>query len=154
MVGDKDSEAKREALRQSGTVHPNWEEVSDPLFVEKVFFDPQDLMQVKYEMVRRVRVEGESVTEAVERFGMSRPSFYRAEEALEAEGLWGLAPRKRGPRGPHKLTAEVMEFLEKTRRSERDLTAVDLARLVKQRFRLVVHPRSIERAVGGKKGAE
>jgi hypothetical protein len=35
---------------------------------------PRDLVQVKYEMLRRVRVDGHSVSQSATGFGLSRPS--------------------------------------------------------------------------------
>jgi len=49
---------KREALRQQQTLNPRPARVSDPLFREQPFFDARDWLQVKYEMLRRVRVDG------------------------------------------------------------------------------------------------
>ena len=61
------------------------------------FFDPRDLVQVKYEMLRRAREEGVAVSRAAEAFGFSRVAFYQIQRAFESEGLAGLLPRRRGP---------------------------------------------------------
>ena len=95
---------KIESLRNQGTLNVHPEQVRDELFLGHDFFDPSDLLQVKYEMLRKRRVEGASVTRAAEVFGFSRPSFYQALEAFEAEGLSGLIPHRRGPKQAHKLT--------------------------------------------------
>jgi transposase len=79
-------------------------------------------MQVKYEMLRRVRLEGYTVTQAAAAFGFSRLSLYQARAAFEKRGGAGLVPRKRGPHGPHKLTGEVMRFLEQARAKDTSLT--------------------------------
>ena len=76
------------------------------------FFDPEDLVQVKYEMLRRVREEGASVTQASAAFGFSRPSFYAAQAAFQEAGLPGLVPRRPGPRRAHKLSGPVLALLE------------------------------------------
>ena len=89
---------KREALQEQGTLNPRPRAVTDPLFAEDSFFDPRDLVQVKYEMLRRVQSEGHSVTDAAAAFGFSRPSFYQALSAFEGDGLAGLVPHKRGPK--------------------------------------------------------
>ena len=135
------------ALVEQGVLNPRAENVSDALFLERDFFDARDLVQVKYEMVRRVDADGQSVTKAAAAFGFSRPSFYKARAALQADGLAGLVPRKRGPRGAHKLNEEVMLFLVQARSEDRSLDAPALARQVKSRFGVSVHPRSIERAL-------
>jgi transposase len=138
---------KLEALRQQGTLNPRPGEVTDELFVEDSFFDPRDLVQVKYEMLRRVQAEGKSVTDAVAAFGFSRPSFYQAQSAFGQDGLAGLVPHKRGPKQAHKLTEEVLAFIRETRQEDPSVRPSELARLIQQRFGTTVHPRSIERAL-------
>ena len=134
-----------QALTVVGAVHPHPDSVVDPLFRDSAFFDPNDLLQVKYEMLRQVRVEGQPVSQSATAFGFSRPSFYQAQSTFDREGLSGLVPRKRGPRRAHKLAPEVMEFVVETRVSNPSLRLEELARLIEERFSLRVHPRSIER---------
>jgi transposase len=138
---------KGQALRQEGTLHPHPERVRDPLFATNDFFDPRDLVQVKYEMLRRVRIEGQSLAQASRAFGCSRPSFYKARAAFAAGGLGGLIPRRRGPRQPHKLTPEVLAFITQVVAEDPSLKARALRALIERRFALQVHPRTIERAL-------
>jgi transposase len=140
-----DRQRKRQALRRQGTLNAHPQAVTHPLFQDSDFFDPNDMVQVKYEMLRQVQVEQHSVSESAQAFGLSRPSFYQAQTVFQQQGLFGLLPHKRGPQGGHKLTAEVMEFVEQQRTSDPSLTAQQLAEAVRKRFRLVVHPRSIQR---------
>ena len=142
---DSERAAKRQRLRDSGTLHPHPERVEDLLFEASDFFDPEDLVQVKYEMLRRVEVDECSVRQVAETFGFTRPVYYQARTAYDRDGLLGLVPAKRGPKGGHKLTAEVMEFVDQLTADE-DLSAVELVRRVVERFGVQVHPRSIERA--------
>jgi len=142
---------KREALQRQGSLNPRPERVSDPLFTEDEFFDARDLIQVKYEMLRRVRREEKTVVKACSSFGFSRPSFYQAQAAFEQQGLGGLMPKKRGPRSGHKLTEEVMAFVQSEREQDRTLGWSGLAEKVKARFGIEVHPRSIERVFKGMK---
>lgn len=145
------TDGKLEALKKQGTVNPHPERVHDPLFGADEFFDARDLVQVRYELVRRVEVEGHAVTEACEAFGFSRPVFYKARSALEAEGLAGLVPKKRGPRRGHKLTPEVMRGVEEALREDRSLGVDALVKLVRERYGVRVHPRSIQRALARRK---
>ena len=138
---------KLDALRQHASLNPHPQRVSDPLFATAEFFDCRDLIQVKYEMVRRVRAEGLPVAQSAKAFGFSRPSFYQAQAALEREGLSGLLAKKRGPRRAHKLGEEVMGFLQALLLQEPSLSSSALAARVRQRFKLKVHSRSIERAL-------
>lgn len=143
---------KLDALRARGTLHPRPRDISDPLFQEHDFFDPRDLVQVKYEMVRRVEVEKQPISQTAAAFGLSRPSFYEAQATLRRTGLAGLLPRKRGPHGAHKLGAEVIAFVEQTLAEDASLKPARLVELVEQRFGVRVHPRSLERAL--KRGQE
>lgn len=147
MANSKRPDPKVAALRQEGSLNPHPETVTDPLFASSAFFDGRDVIQVKYEMVRRVRADGQTVSQAAAAFGFSRPSFYQAQAALDQEGLPGLLPRKRGPRSPHKLGAEVLEFLGGQLAQEPSLSSAELARRVGQQFGIQVHPRSVERAL-------
>src|ERR1019366_8045197 len=90
------------ALRESRCLNPHPGQVTDPGFLSGEFFDARDAVQVKYEMVRRVTVDGEPVPAAAAAFGYSRPSYYQAAAALAGSGLEGLVPAKPGPRGGHK----------------------------------------------------
>jgi transposase len=142
---EKDS--KLESLREQGSLNPRPREVTDPLFAKDGFFDSRDLVQVKYEMLRRVQSESHSVTSAATAFGFSRPSFYQALAAFEEGGLAGLVPHKRGPKQAHKLTGEVLAFIIETRQKEPSVRTPELVRLIQERFGTKVHPRSIERSL-------
>jgi transposase len=140
-------DAKTETLRRQGTLHPHPDRVRDPLFLATDFFDPRDLVQVKYEMVRRVRVDGRAVSHTATAFAVSRPSFYQTRAVLDRGGLAALVPQKRGPRRAHKLGSDVMEFLLRERSGHPSLRSSDLAHRVREHFGRKVHPRSVERAL-------
>ena len=143
----KTPDPKTEALRRQSALNDHADGVTDPLFAGSDFFDARDLVQVKYEMLRRVRVDVRPITESASAFGFSRPSFYQAQAAFELAGLGGLLPKKPGPRRAHKLSAEVVTFLEQLARSDASLRPADLVERVLEQFGLRVHPRSIERAL-------
>jgi transposase len=147
----KTKTAKVKALLEEGTLNPSPGKVRDPKFQENEFFDPRDLMQVKYEMLRQVSVENASVTEATEKYGSSRPTYYQTKASFDKGGLAGLVPRKRGPHGPHKLQGEALAFVQQQLVAGQPVRARELAKLVRQKFDLAIHPRTIERAVAGKK---
>lgn len=143
---NKKSDAKLRTLQESDTLNPHPDKVTDALFQEHDFFDSRDLLQVKYEMLHRVKIEGWSVKQAAEAFGFSRPAFYHAQVAFEREGIVGLFPHKRGPRGAHKLSEEVMQFIGQLSEDEPTVTSNDMVNRVAERFGVKVHQRSIERA--------
>jgi len=121
--------------------------VSDEGFSCSEFLDARDLVQVKYEMVRRARVDGEPVSRAAEAFGFSRPSFYAAASALDEGGLAALVPARPGPRRAHKLTGEVVAFARERLRADPKLSSARLVELIGERFGVRVHRRSVERAL-------
>lgn len=140
-------DVKLEALGQNGTLNAYPGDVADELFSDSEFFDPRDLLQVKYEMLRRVRQDGMTVSRAAKMFGFSRVSYYQIQHAYDQHGLAGLMPHHRGPRHAHKLTEDVMAFISACKNKKASLQATDLAIRIKQHFGLSVHPRSIERAL-------
>lgn len=150
----EDDERKRsraDALLREGALNVSPERVRDPKFREGEFFDPRDVVQVKYEMLRRVRVEAAAVTQVAEEYGFSRPTYYQARASFGEAGIAGLVPKKRGPRGRHKLSGEVLAFLERRVVPGQPIRARELARRVREEFKLDVHARTIERVLGGKK---
>ena len=142
---------KLQALEESGTVNPRASDVQDAAFAHSDFFDPHDLVQVRYEMLRYVCTEGQSITDTVERFGVTRPTFYRVQADFVRAGLVGLLPAKRGPHGPHKITDEVMHFIEQARVEEPDLDGPTLVERIRRQFGLAVHRRTVERALARSK---
>ena len=140
-------DTKAQALAASRTLNPRPEKVTDPAFGPGGFFDPADLVQVKYEMVRRAEAADVPAGRAAADFGFSRQSLYSARAALRERGLAGLVPAKPGPKGGHKLTGQVVDQLEDLLETDPGLRPADLAVAVRQRFGVSVHPRSVERAL-------
>lgn len=138
---------KADALRAHGALHPRPQAVHAPLFASHDFFDPRDLVQVRYEMLRQVDVEGVPVARTADAFGVSRPTFYQTQAAFKQQGIAGLVPRKRGPHGAHKLDEAVMTFVATLRTEDPALSVRALLPRIHARFGLAVHPRSLERAL-------
>jgi len=138
---------KLQALRSSGTLNPRPEKVRHPRFADTEFFDPHDLVQVKYETLRAVETDGQPLAQAAVDFGLSRPTVYQARQAFQTAGIEGLFPHKRGPKSPHKLKPEVRQFLEEALASTPELKADELAHQVRRRFGVRVHPRTLEKAL-------
>jgi transposase len=138
-------------LKRTGTLNPHPATVSDALFRENPFFDSKDLLQVRYEMLRRHRVEGASVVDVSSGFGVSRPTFYQAQTAFQRGGLSALVPKQRGPKEGHKLSGEVIEYVRNLKTSSLRLTTIDCITAVEEKFGITVHRRSLERAMADKK---
>ena len=135
------------ALRAAGVLHPRPDAVQDKAFAHQTFFDRRDRVQVKYEMLRRHRVEGRPVTEVATAFGVSRQAFYAAETAFTTAGLPGLLPRPRGPKGAHKCTDDILAFVEQQRAETPSRSAATIADAVREHFGVAIHPRSLARAL-------
>jgi transposase len=151
---DNDEQRARR-LKKEGSLHPYPDKVRTDLITKSRFFDANDLIQMKYEMLRSVSIDQQSVAEAAHTFGLSRVAYYHAQKQYQQHGLAGLLPRRRGPRRPHKFTPAVMSFIDE------HLVATGgrpdwnfLSKQIEDRFGAKVHPRSIERAVKRKKGAQ
>jgi transposase len=145
----KTPDAKEAALRAQHALHPHPESVEDENFQTHEFFDPRDLVQVRYEMLRRHRVEGKPVTEIASTFGTSRQAFYKSTSAFEAQGVSGLLPKKRGPKRAHKCTDEVLDFVEQWQTTAGAQESASEA--VRERFGMTINPRSLERALARRK---
>jgi transposase len=147
MPKQKPDPTKLDSLRRQGCLNLHPELVTDPLFREREFFDANDLVQIKYEMLRRVEVDNLTVSQAAFTFGLSRPTFYQARFDFEQGGLPGLIPRKPGPRTAHKFTPEIVDFIRGEQQANLSLRASELVTLVRERFGITVHPNSIDRAL-------
>jgi transposase len=144
---------KIETLRSAGALNRHPERVRHPQFLENDFFDPHDLIQLKYETIRAVEVEGQPIARAATDFGLSRPTVYEAKESFRQGGIEGLLARKRGPKKPRKLTAEVCQYLRELLGARPDLKASELVGEIRRRFRITLHPRTVEKALA-KKGLQ
>ena len=142
---------KRAALARDGALNPHPEAVRDPLFAGNPFFDAKDLVQVRYEMVRRHRADGMAISDVAAAFGVSRPTFYKAQSALSTDGLIGLVPRPRGPKSGHKISAEVVAFVTDLKAASPELTTPQCLAAIERQFGVKVHRRSLERALSRKK---
>jgi transposase len=147
FMGRRKPDPKARALAGERSLNPRPEVVRDENFAGSEFFDARDLVQVKYEMVRKVRVDGQSVAASARAFGFSRPAYYAAARAVDDAGLAGLIPERPGPRRGHKLTPEVVAFAAEMLRDDPSLSAAAVVEAVWSRFGVRVHPRSVQRAL-------
>ena len=139
--------SKTDALIEEGTFNPAPDKVRDPKFRAGEFFDPRDAVQVKYELLRRVSIDKVSVTEASGEYGVSRPTYYQVKADFDLAGIAGLVPARPGPRGPHKVDDVVLAFLRARVVAGEPLRARELAKLVRDKLDIELHPRTIERAL-------
>ena len=137
---------KRENLREAGVLNPRPERIRDPLFLESPdFFDAQDDLQVRYEMLRAHLVDGDNVSAICQRFGVSRQTFYNLQEKFLNEGTAGLLAKRPGPKGPSKLTEDVLSFVKQRLQTDASISTPELLTQVQQKFRVSFHRRTLEK---------
>jgi transposase len=147
-LNDQDQDEKLLALKQARALNPRPQAVIDPAFTGgEPFFDARDLVQVKYEMLRRVHLDGQAINTTAAAFGFSRPSFYATQAAWHTAGLSGLMSARPGPKGGHKLTQEIVSFLEEYLAQHPRVPTARLLEVLYEHFGLQVHPRTLERAL-------
>ena len=142
-----DYSSRRRVLEQAGLVHPRPEAVTSPLFASfEPFFFAWDKVQVKYEMLRSVGVDGATIVAAAASHGYSRAEYYLVAAAFAERGMAGLVDGQRGRKGPTKVSAEIIAFL---RDAPKERSGADLAREVEERFGVSLHRRTAERVRRG-----
>jgi transposase len=142
---------KQKTLKKLGVLNPRPDEVSDELFLSNDFFDPEDIVQVKYEMLRCVKTGEKTATKAAESFGFSRPSFYYIKTAFNEKGFYGFIPEKRGPRSGHKLTNEIIAYILEEQQCTPSISPTKIVEMIQKRFGFTVHRRTVERTLKNKK---
>jgi transposase len=142
---DTSQDAKSRFLADHQALHPHPERIKSTAFQEGGFFDPRDLVQIRYEMLRRHLVERQPVAEIIRDFGVSRQMFYVLLRMFQQRGLSGLLPRKRGPKDAHKCTEAIIAFVAACREQTPARSAKELAVEVGNKFGVQLHPRTLER---------
>ena len=137
---------KRGNLHEAGVLNSRSERIEDPLFLESSdFFDAQDHLQVRYEMLRAHVVDGDNISAICQRFGVSRQTFYNLQEKFLNEGTAGLLPKQPGPKGPSKLTEEVLSFVKNHLQTDVSISTPELLSQVQEKFRVSFHRRTLEK---------
>ena len=139
---------KRDILMENGTFNRNYTKVTEQRFHADEFYDPQDLAQVKYEMLRTVRESRngkQNVKEIANKFGFSRAGFYKIKESFEKGGVSTFVINKSGPRNARKLTSEYQEFIDGYLSDNPTASSDAIAKVLKTEKGLEVSKRTIER---------
>lgn len=142
------STAKHDEMRKNGSFNHRADTVTSELFKSSAFFDAHDLVQVKYEMLRAVERDRRDVTAASSAFGFSRVSYYQIKKEYDENGIAGLIPKKRGPKGSRKLGADDVEF---ARGLVETHTKSQIVLHLKHERGVDVSKRTLERQLSGKK---
>ena len=140
--------AKHTEMRGNGTFNYRANKVLSEVFAGSAFFDAHDLIQVKYEMLRAASKRQGDVTSVAAVFGFSRVSFYHIKKEFEENGIAGLAPKKRGPKGSRKLKGDDLEFAKGLVGTH---TKLQIVTLLREERGVVVSKRTLERQLSDKK---
>jgi transposase len=147
MKQNQASKEKERYLQDYGVLNSHPERIQDELFLSNEFFDARDLIQVRYEMIRRHQIDKVSVLDTSKRFGVSRVTYYQVAGLYDRFCLIGLVPQKPGPKSPSKCTEEIIEFVTYQRLQQPDITWEDLIHKVYEEFGVSLHRRTIERGL-------
>jgi len=136
---------KTDILIENGSFNKNAVSVNNP------YFDPQDLVQVKYEMLRAVKNNELNVSAASKQFGFSRTAYYKIERRFGEAGVEGLCLQKTGPKLPAKLTPDIIEFVSELKEKHPNITNDKIVKEIKTQKGLSIHKRSLQRVQAKKK---
>jgi transposase len=142
---------KIKELQGNGTLNKCVKKVQSPLFKDNIFFDPNDLLQVKYEMLRSIEKDCTSVSSTSREFGFSRVAYYQAKVEFGAHGIAGLIPKKRGPKKARKLKQVDVEFIQQMLSNNPKMTKKQLLEKLDEERGIKISKRTVERALNGKK---
>ena len=138
---------KADFLRKEGLLNPRPGRVVHSLFDSLDFFDPLDLPQVRYEMLRAARVEGLSVAKACHLFGFSREYFYRLERSFMERGYVALLGARMGRRPLIALNQEIVNFLVHRKIEEPQVSGEQLRKEIKSLYKVDCSRRTVERTL-------
>jgi len=137
--------ANPDFLRRTRCLHRTPERVQNDRFTQQTdFFDPKDIVQVKYELLRSCEVEGRDVASACLDFGFSRTTYYKVLQAFLEGGLPALMGRPRGRLKPIKVTDVVRGYLIAEKAKNSKLSAHEMIEPLKERYQVELSERMIQ----------
>lgn len=137
--------ADRNLLQRTHCLYPTPDRVQDARFVEhQEFFDPNDSVQVKYELLRDCHVQGCDVVSASQRFGVSRTTYYNVLRAFHQGGIPGLVGHARGRPKPLKLNDYVLGYLISEKARDPNLPASKMVERLQARYDVELSTRMIQ----------
>ncbi len=141
------TDSKKSFLEQEGLLNPKPERITQPLFEKLDFFDPLDLPQVRYEMIRTARVDNVAVAKTCRMFGFSREYFYKLERDFMARGYVALLGSTIGRRPIIALNQEILNFIVHRKLEEPKVSGEGLRQEIKKKYRVDCSRRTVERIV-------
>lgn len=144
-------DSKNKILKENGSFNKSADKVKDPIFQNNPFFDANDIVQVKYEMLRAVEKDQQPVIQTTKTFGFSRVSYYKTLNDYRDNGMGGILPKKRGPQKAHKLTPEIMNFINEKTTQNPIISKKELVNILETDKGIKIHKRTLEKTLGGGK---
>ena len=142
--------SKKDEMLKNGSFNHRANEVSEGMFKRYQFFDANDIMQVKYEMLRAVEYGNRDVSSTSESFGFSRVSYYKIKKDFDENGIAGLIPKKRGPKGSRKVSQDDIEFAKTLVGTH---TKAEIVAHLKEERGVEISKRTLERQLSDKKNS-
>jgi hypothetical protein len=137
--------ADPELLRRTLCLNRSPESVKDESFIGRSdFFDNRDIVQVKYELLRRCEVDGKDVASTCIDFGFSRTTYYKVQQAFLKGGLPSLMGRPRGRPNPTKVSDIVLGFAIAEKAKNPKLTAKDMVASISARYHIRLSVRMVQ----------
>ena len=147
---------KIQFLKKEGILNLKPDRILCKKFQTLDFFDPLDLPQVRYEMLRSARVDNTSVAGACRKFGFSREYFYRLERGFRERGYASLLASRKGRRPIIALNQEIVNFIAHRKIEEPNVSGESLRKEILRLYKVDCSRRTVERIVEqlglGKKG--
>ena len=140
-------EEKLKFLEKEGLLNQKPDRISHSLFKTNDFFDPLDLLQVRYEMIRYVKVDGYSVAKACRIFGFSREYYYKLGRMFSERGFVGLLGAPSGRRPLIALNQELVNFIIHKKLEEPNLSGDNICKQIKKSYYVECSTRTVERII-------
>ena len=141
---------KLSRLKESNTFNAKSDKVSAQIFADNKLMDPQDLLQVRYEMVRAIELDNKPVNEICAEYGVSASTARRYLDDLRKGGLIALVPEPKGPSGPTKLTKEAVRFIEDYPKDSPRASGGKIHNALEAKLHLGISKRTVERYLSKK----
>jgi len=142
---------KKDVLMKNGTYNKNHSKVKKEKFQEGGFYDPMDIVQVRYEMIKEAGDGGKAIEQVTGEYGYSRASYYHIKGDFDNGGMIALVPEKTGPRSPSKLTGDLQEYIANYVEGNPRASSSQIAMAIEQDKGVTVNKRTVERFRSKKK---
>ena len=138
--------SKIEFLKQEGLLNKNSDRIIHSEFTNNAvtFYD---LPQVKYEFLRNVRIEGESVTSVCKKFGFSREYFYKLERLFMERGYVSLLNSSMGRRPVLSLNQEIILYIVNKKNENPKISGEQLRKEIMNCYKVECSRRTVERLI-------